>query len=445
MNNKLNVIKVANVPYHMNVFSSEDEAKASDKKCSNESGSNEDEGSQRINGDGTNEKRRDKDDDIHDSREDALHVAKNTESKSAFNSKLAHRDNFLFIMMNDLPPRPFNPFLSLEKIRYESIKAEKKDLKIKQKFSFPTYLAQRQNRDYYGEGKIKGRAKSELNREKCTNTKERCANCNERCVNNNERCANCNQTSHKVARSTFKENANNKNKRSLGHTKSSKSAKAILKCSKANKSEELKSSHLVPLKVQHYFKQTPFTIFLTDINTKGAQEDLNTECGTNQRSSIASDNDSSSCLSGSGDSSRLNKTDPVSRSNDKLTVMLKNIPNKYTSSMLISLLNEHHYACYDFLYLRMDFLNECNVGYAFINFTEPAFLFSFYAKVHGKGWKLFSSNKVAEVTYASIQGIEALYRKFQFSPILNEVESFRPKMFYRDGPFKGIEKKEFVL
>lgn len=130
---------------------------------------------------------------------------------------------------------------------------------------------------------------------------------------------------------------------------------------------------------------------------------------------------------------------------NKCTIMLKNIPNKYTSSMLIDLLNEEHYGCYDFLYLRMDFLNECNVGYAFINFVDVAAVHTFYCKVHGKGWKKYSSNKIAEVTYASIQGVDALYRKFKNSPILNEQENFRPKMFYKEGPFKGIEKKEFVL
>lgn len=39
--------------------------------------------------------------------------------------------------------------------------------------------------------------------------------------------------------------------------------------------------------------------------------------------------------------------------------------------MLIDFLNETHMQMYDFVYLRMDFKNRCNVGYAFINFVEP--------------------------------------------------------------------------
>lgn len=121
------------------------------------------------------------------------------------------------------------------------------------------------------------------------------------------------------------------------------------------------------------------------------------------------------------------------------TVMLKNIPNKYTCDMLVHLLNEKNYGTYDFIYLRMDFLNECNVGYAFINFTSVKYLLNFYLNVHKKGWKLFSSNKIAEVTYATIQGSEKLFKKFKNSPIMNNYR-FRPRIFWTDGALRGMEK-----
>ncbi|TBU01481.1 RNA recognition motif-containing protein [Hamiltosporidium magnivora] len=134
----------------------------------------------------------------------------------------------------------------------------------------------------------------------------------------------------------------------------------------------------------------------------------------------------------------------INRSEDtRKTCMIKNIPNKYTQKMLIDLLNEDHYGTFDFVYLRMDFRNKCNVGYAFVNFIDYKTIPSFYNKINGKGWKKFSSNKIAELTYASIQGLENLVIKFRKSSIMNEVESFRPKLFHSCGPFKGQEKKSF--
>ena len=108
--------------------------------------------------------------------------------------------------------------------------------------------------------------------------------------------------------------------------------------------------------------------------------------------------------------------------------MIRNIPNKYTQSMLIDLVNETHKGTYDFLYLRMDFKNKCNVGYAFINFTHTKDAVSFALRVCGKKWSKFNSEKVCSMSYANIQGRDALIKKFRDSQVFHIKDLCRAKL-----------------
>ncbi|CAO1604063.1 hypothetical protein XANCAGTX0491_007629 [Xanthoria calcicola] len=54
----------------------------------------------------------------------------------------------------------------------------------------------------------------------------------------------------------------------------------------------------------------------------------------------------------------------------RTTIMLRNIPNKIDQAMLKDIVDETSWGRYDFMYLRIDFANNCNVGYAFINFED---------------------------------------------------------------------------
>lgn len=79
----------------------------------------------------------------------------------------------------------------------------------------------------------------------------------------------------------------------------------------------------------------------------------------------------------------------------RTTCMIKNIPNKFTADNLIEFINYTHFGKYDFLYLRMDFKNKCNVGYAFVNFVDTASVKSFFLRINGKRWCSMGSSKIA--------------------------------------------------
>ncbi|XP_072978007.1 protein MEI2-like 2 isoform X3 [Typha angustifolia] len=137
---------------------------------------------------------------------------------------------------------------------------------------------------------------------------------------------------------------------------------------------------------------------------------------------------------------QLNLEKIVSGEDTRTTLMIKNIPNKYTSNMLLAALDENHEGTYDFFYLPIDFKNKCNVGYAFINMVSPAHIISFYEAFNGKKWEKFNSEKVASLAYARIQGTAALISHFQNSSLMNEDKRCRPILFHSKGVEAGNEE-----
>jgi len=124
----------------------------------------------------------------------------------------------------------------------------------------------------------------------------------------------------------------------------------------------------------------------------------------------------------------------------RTTLMIRNIPNKYTQDMFLEFVNETHKGKYDFIYLPIDFKNKCNVGYAFINFIDPVSIIDLFTRIQGKKWTRFNSEKICAVSYGRIQGKENLIRHFQNSTIMSEVVDYRPKIFFSTGPMMGLEE-----
>jgi len=116
----------------------------------------------------------------------------------------------------------------------------------------------------------------------------------------------------------------------------------------------------------------------------------------------------------------------LSGEDQRATVMMRNIPNKYNQRMLLTAIEECSAGAIDLFYLPIDFKSHCNNGYCFINFTHPAYIPVFYNEFDGKKWDRYNSEKVAEVTYARIQGKEELIKHFSNSSLCHEDESMQP-------------------
>jgi len=132
--------------------------------------------------------------------------------------------------------------------------------------------------------------------------------------------------------------------------------------------------------------------------------------------------------------------DNVEQGRDTRTsLMVRNIPNKYTQQMLLSEFAENGLGpgIIDFFYLPIDFKNRCNRGYAFINFVEFKDILPFHRKYFGKHWSTFNSDKICDITYARIQGKAAMLKRFENSALMEKDEEYKPLVFVSHGPDKG--------
>lgn len=134
---------------------------------------------------------------------------------------------------------------------------------------------------------------------------------------------------------------------------------------------------------------------------------------------------------------------------DYTTVMLRNIPNKYTREMLVKQLNQDFRSRFDFVYLPIDFKNKCNVGYGFVNFRTTTACEEFVKKFHGvdvrKCLPGLNSRKIAEVTPARVQGLDENVRRLRTGPVMNELvhhPEWMPLLFGESGEVKPFPMPE---
>lgn len=111
------------------------------------------------------------------------------------------------------------------------------------------------------------------------------------------------------------------------------------------------------------------------------------------------------------------------------TMMIRNLPNRYTQQELIEELEILGFAdSFDFFYAPIDFGTMGNVGYAFVNFSSPAWATKCQQDLEGYAFRKHqqkSRRKVATVSAAHLQGLQANLRHYERAAATGRARSKR--------------------
>ena len=135
---------------------------------------------------------------------------------------------------------------------------------------------------------------------------------------------------------------------------------------------------------------------------------------------------------------------PAADNTTSTTVMLRNIPNRYTASMVMEELSRFGFGPgdIDFFYLPIDFRNVCNVGFAFFNFRLHGRAEQFMHAFEGYRLPATNSTKICTTCWARIQGREANIAHYKDSPIAPE---YRPWLFQVDGKKEAFPEPDAAV
>jgi RNA recognition motif-containing protein len=124
----------------------------------------------------------------------------------------------------------------------------------------------------------------------------------------------------------------------------------------------------------------------------------------------------------------------VSNSGQVTTLMIRNIPNRYTQSELLNEIRESGFDNkFDFFYLPMDHETHANFGYAFINFLDDREVDPFTTRFNGLKLNRFTSNKIIQIVPAQLQGFQANLQHYCKKAVCTDDNiDYRP-LFFVDG------------
>jgi len=121
----------------------------------------------------------------------------------------------------------------------------------------------------------------------------------------------------------------------------------------------------------------------------------------------------------------------------RTTVMLRNLPNNYTRSMLLQHIDEKGYGgLYDFFYLPIDFKSQACLGYAFMNLHSPDDACRLMADFDGFANWLIPTRKRCMVGWSNPhQGLQSNIERYKNSPVMHKdvPDAYKPCFFDSHG------------
>ena len=131
----------------------------------------------------------------------------------------------------------------------------------------------------------------------------------------------------------------------------------------------------------------------------------------------------------------------------RTTIMIKNIPNKFTREKLLELIDKNFKGSYDLFILPKDGNKNRNFGYSFINFVSSYSIPYFYHEFNGKKWKETNSQKICEISYSKFQGRNELIshypNKIIFFNNAIKVDKGINDFFFIPDEYKSLFKQFF--
>jgi len=112
---------------------------------------------------------------------------------------------------------------------------------------------------------------------------------------------------------------------------------------------------------------------------------------------------------------------PRSLTEQRTSVMLRNLPRGYTLRMLLDLLDSRGFAgCYDFAYLPVNFETMICLSHAFVNMVSPKDAERLREELEGFSDWAFASDNVCQVVWNDKhQGLTALVDRYRNSPVMH--------------------------